>query len=319
MAEEKHHLACQVLKYRSAAYSENTKLAYRCQAKTYFTFCDKFGCRPVPATSEQLCKYAAYLASTMKPCSVRQYINVVKLLHVENGFKNPLEGDWFLSTVLKGIDRTNGVQAHRKLPITLDILRSVSTLLDFAQSLDCTFWAACLIAFFGMLRKASLFSNEADNHMRVGNCIMYSWGLVINSTFSKTIQCQEREVFVALPYNGKDKVLCPVYALLGAMKRAKCLSVSDHLFMYESGGKKSVMTYALFTKVLKSALKRVGLPVSQYSGHSFRRGGATHALQCGIPAEVIKAQGDWKTLCYLDYVDCSNHCQRAQHITHMYV
>ena len=42
--------------------------------------------------------------SSMKSTSVWQCINVVKLLHFESRLGNPLEGDWFLNTVMKGID-----------------------------------------------------------------------------------------------------------------------------------------------------------------------------------------------------------------------
>ena len=160
-------------------------------------------------------------------------MNVINLLHVEEGFQNPLEGDWFLTTVLKGIDLVKGDQVRRRLPITLDILKAIYKVLNLDQSHDSTFWAACLIAFFGMLRKASLFpTNKVENHMLVGNCKLYSWGIVITSTHCKTIQCQEHEVFVSLPYNSENKLLCPVYALLNSMKKVNCLIDSDHLFKY---------------------------------------------------------------------------------------
>jgi len=39
------------------------------------------------------------------------------------------------------------------------------------------------------------------------------------------------------------------------------------------------------------------------SCHSFRRGGATWALSSGVPGEVIKVMGDWKSSAYLAYID----------------
>ena len=38
-----------------------------------------------------------------------------------------------------------------------------------------------------------------------------------------------------------------------------------------------------------------------YTGHSFRRGGATFAFRCGVPASLIKLQGDWHSDTYLLY------------------
>lgn len=319
MAHEECDLACWVIKYRNAAYADCTKSAYRCQLKSYLLFCDRFHFKPVPASSDVMCKYAAHLASKMKPNSVRQYMNIVKLLHIESGFKNPLEGDWFLSTVLRGIDRLNATTVHRKLPITPEILKKIHKVLDRTQSRECTFWAACLVAFYGMMRKASLFPRgKKTNHMLVGNCVLHSWGIVIKSTYSKTIQFREREVFVSLPCNNNDRVMCPVYALLRAMQQANCIAITDCLFKYRSEGRDLIMTYSLFTSMLKGVLETLKLSVSDYSGHSFRRGGASHALKCGIPAEIIKAQGDWKTLSYLDYTDSTNYQERAAFMHNMF-
>ena len=41
------------------------------------------------------------------------------------------------------------------------------------------------------------------------------------------------------------------------------------------------------------------------SAHSLRRGGATLSFGCNIPAEQIKARGDWASDCYQRYVNIS--------------
>ena len=46
---------------------------------------------------------------------------------------------------------------------------------------------------------------------------------------------------------------------------------------------------------LKSHLSRSGLPPGQYGSHSFRRGGATFALEAGVPLDSIAVMGDWKS------------------------
>ena len=73
------------------------------------------------------------------------------------------------------------------------------------------------------------------------------------------------------------------------------------LFRYTWMGASNVpLTQHQFTEKLKTCLTKMGLDASQYSGHSFRRGGAQFALQCGLSTELIKLQGDWK----------SNACER---------
>ena len=60
---------------------------------------------------------------------------------------------------------------------------------------------------------------------------------------------------------------------------------------------------------LRSTL--IGTSSHMYSGHSFRRGGASFALECGLPTEVIKAQGDWTSNAYESYI-CPSQDMRRQ-------
>ena len=46
----------------------------------------------------------------------------------------------------------------------------------------------------------------------------------------------------------------------------------------------------------------IGLDPNHYSSHSFRRGGATWAFKCGVSAELIQLQGDWKSDAYKLYL-----------------
>ena len=39
----------------------------------------------------------------------------------------------------------------------------------------------------------------------------------------------------------------------------------------------------------------------------FRRRGATFAFDCGLPAELIKLQGDWRSDAYLVYLEMTDH------------
>ena len=44
---------------------------------------------------------------------------------------------------------------------------------------------------------------------------------------------------------------------------------------------------------------KAGFPPSEYSGHSFRRGGCTTAFQIVFPAPVFKLRGDWKSQAHI--------------------
>ena len=101
-------LAGEVLFYRQATYAESTKKSYRTHYNAYFRFCQLLELSLVPASSSVLCLYAAYLARFLVPTSVCQYLSFVGLLHKEFGYPNPLEHNWVVSSVLKGIKRIKG-------------------------------------------------------------------------------------------------------------------------------------------------------------------------------------------------------------------
>ena len=74
MEEGKVSLDSKVERYRNTAYASSTKSAYNCQVRKYMMFCKEQCYEPVPANSTQLCRYAAYLAKTLCPATVKQYL-----------------------------------------------------------------------------------------------------------------------------------------------------------------------------------------------------------------------------------------------------
>ena len=51
-------------------------------------------------------------------------------------------------------------------------------------------------------------------------------------------------------------------------------------------------TYITFTTKQKQTLDFCGYDSSRFSGHSFRRGGTSFALHCGVPKNNTKLQGE---------------------------
>ena len=59
----------------------------------------------------------------------------------------------------------------------------------------------------------------------------------------------------------------------------------------------------MFNNNLKHLIKLIGLKPTDFSSHSFRRGGATIAFQAHVEPELIKYHGDWKSDAYLVYLE----------------
>ena len=206
--------------YREATYSQNTQKAYRTHRKTFLRFCVLMDISPVPISTVHLCMYAAYLARFLLPTSITGYLNFIGIYHRELGFDNPLLDNWTLSTVLRGIKRTKGVPPSPKLPMTVDILLFIPSQLHLSDSKHASFWAICLVSFFGLFRKSHLLP-ISPRDFNPGTFLTHSdftfsgSNLLIRVRWSKTIQFGQRTVTVPLIAMPSSR-LCPVTAVMHA-------------------------------------------------------------------------------------------------------
>jgi hypothetical protein len=121
------------------------------------------GIPPVPVSDVTVAQYAAFLARRLKPASIRQYLNIIRILHLECNMANPLEDSWYVKMTLKGIEKTKGTTVCRKAPITPKLLLEIKQqLMHDKNAADSVFWAACVIMFFGLLRKSNLFGTDKE-------------------------------------------------------------------------------------------------------------------------------------------------------------
>ena len=294
-------LLADVLFYRQATYSENTKRSYRTHRKTYLQFCELLSTPPAPATTSFLCLYVAYLARFLLPQSVCLYLNYVGLLHRELGMTNPLLDDWVVSSVLRGLRRIRGVPPKPRLPLTIPLLFAIRGRLNLNCSKHASFWAICLVAFFGLFRKAHLLpTSGSDFHpgrmFTRSDFTVRPDAIFILVRWSKTIQMGQRTVTIPL-VAAPGSPLCPVAAVSHAFSLCPGLAPSSQAFMWRDSAaiQNVAFTYKAFMTIMKQLLCDVGVDPSLYGTHSFRRGGATFALEAGVPLDTISLLGDWKS------------------------
>jgi integrase len=304
LGEEFQSLRAEAYAYRNAAYATSTKRCYKSQMNCYFKFCFSHGVTPVPASQDTLVSYCAFLARSLSANSIPGYLNVVRVLHLDAGFANPLSNNWELSSVQKGISRLLGKPPVQKSPVTVVILLELyKTLTDCAA--DNAFWAACLVAFFGFLRKSTLLpttdmlvSGRFISRGDIVNITLSSFSMIVKQ--SKTNQFGQR--ILSLPYIAStDARICPVRAVLKHLGSSS-LPATTPLFNFVQSGLQVAFTHAFFVKRLKSGLLQTGNDASSISCHSFRRGGATLAFAVGMSAIDIKLRGDWKSNAFERYV-----------------
>ena len=262
----------------------------------YLQFCNGLGIKPVPISAANMGRYIAFLSSWLCFSSVRQYLNAVRIMHLKAGLPNPMNDNWYISSILKGLRRHKGDSTRQKLPITPDILFGILSVLDLNLPFDVTFWAACVVGFFSFFRKSNLLVPALDKfdpskHLCRSDVQLGSTGAVIAVRWSKTIQFKQKVLYIPLP-RITTSPCCPTTALLLTLARLPKTHTPVPLFCYPSPSGSKAITHSSFVSYLKLCLSKLGLDPSKFSGHSLRRGGVSFAMQCGLPLEWVKMQGD---------------------------
>ena len=196
-------------------FAESTKQTYRTHLQSFLRFCIMYDLPTVPASISTITRYAAYLARSKCCSSVNQFLNlnIVRIIHLEFGLPNPVQGYWTIQCFLKGIKRGKGSKSASKSPVLPSHLLLMHRNLNLSTLNDKLIWATLLCGFFGMLRVSNICGQYAVLRKDLR---LTGQGFVIWIQRSKTIQHGERTHQVVLPFI-KGHVLCPVTAILNLM------------------------------------------------------------------------------------------------------
>ena len=276
------------------------------QWKSYVAFCSTFGLRNLPASPQTISSYAVYLACfTSSFQTILNKLNGVRLFHLFQGTPCPALDSFEVTLTKKGLKRLLGLATHQKAPITPAILGSFKSHLDLTSPQDAAIWCLFTVAFFSFLRKSNLTAPslrrfDPTRHLCRDDIKFTSQGAVLRIKWSKTLQHKDRLLFVPLPLI-PGSPLCPVSAILQFFSLVPA-PASAPFFCVPRNGSLRPLTYTDFTSSIKSLISRIGLHPTDFSPHSFRRGGATFAFQAGVPERLIQRHGDWRSDAYRRYL-----------------
>ena len=144
---------------------------------------------------------------------------------------------------------------------------------------------------------------NSKKQLTKGNFTICPSVTLIAIRWSKTIQFHERVVEIPLPLIPGSSVFST-----SAIGHAFCFTAPGssrdmQAFNWvDSANVLHVFTYTAFVTKLRYHLSTLGLDPRSYAGHSFSPGGASFAYQSGVPIELIKALGDWRSNTILIYL-----------------
>lgn len=266
---------------------------------------------PFPLQEDILCRYVAFLAEQkLKHRTIKAYLSGIRHLQIQKALGNPFKNGGMprLEYVLTGIKRTEARSSpptRVRLPVTLDIMQHLQKIWIGNQPHPegTMLWAAACTGFFGFLRAGeftvpSVEAYDPEVNLNLADLAVDSHThptmARIRLKQSKTDPFRQGvDVFLGTT----DGAICPVTAII------QYISIRDPhpgpLFI-RKGGAPLTRTYLVAS--LQGALKRTGLNVSHYNGHSFRIGAATTAAQNGLEDSMIQTLGRWRSDAYKLYI-----------------
>ena len=285
--------------YRYAKSSaDNVKSAIR----QFLYFTNYFGLQQLPVSVDTLVCFMEFMARTSGYGHLKHLYSSVKFLHEAQDEIFP-ENNFQIDTTMQGLKRRLANVPFQVLPLTPQVLRKMFLHIDLDKPEDVALWASYLAAFYGLLRKSNVVPKSSkfdprkilvkrNVHVDLQTNMVY---LYIG--FSKTNQFGASDVILPIPGNS-DPALDPVRHIHAAMLQNHG-GPNSPAFSYSH---EKFITYSNFTLRLKKLLKKSGYNPDLYSGHSFRRAGATFLHECGGTALMVQSSGGWQSQCFTRYL-----------------
>ncbi|KAF8226987.1 hypothetical protein L208DRAFT_1406135 [Tricholoma matsutake] len=217
-----------------------------------------------------------------------------------------------LRRVLKGVEELRPVSSFRgkRPPVTISMLRDLNRGLSRSSGLDICIRAICLLSFFLQLRGGELlppmrniqkfnplrhatFSHIAESTVQNGAC-----GLHL--PWSKTQKARGDDVWI--PH--QEAPLDPIHAIHKHFIWNR-LNINHPIAAYRDSHD-NIITLTRILRVTNKGYPRI-------TGHCFRIGGTTFYLVSGVPPDMVKKFGRWRSQAFLEYWRCLDYLG-AMHI-----
>ena len=229
----------------------------------------------------------------------KNVLSSVKYIHTAMGHEFPTN-NFGLEATLQGIKRRLKGTPLFVLPIDPTILRRMYKHINIEKVQDLSLWCSILVAFYCLFRKANVVPKDSDFDP---DCVLKRSDVVIDNesrniliyvNFSKTNQYQRS--FHVIPIPANDDPALDLFRHMKKLFSTVTVPESSPAFMFSNS---SYINYRSFTTRLKTLLAKAGLEPALYSGHSFRRGGASHLYGIGGSTLMVQVLGDLRSQIYL--------------------
>lgn len=204
---------------------------------------------------------------------------------------------------MQGLKRRLARTPFQVLPVVPKVLRLMYKEINITKKEDLALWCSYLVSFYCLFRK----SNTVPRNTGYDSSKILTRGdigidsekkmIFVNCGFSKTNQFRKRNMIIPIPSN-EDPSL-DLYRHMSLLLESVQAPEDAPAFTYGQG---KFIGYNQFTSRLKSILRKAGLNPDLFSGHSFRRGGASFHFSSGASQLMVQVLGGWASLVYTRYL-----------------
>lgn len=196
-------------------------------------------------------------------------------------------------------------QPKRKRPLTMDVLGQILLVSDTTSPRVQMFLTMAFIAHNALLRCSELLKLTLADVFFDHEAGVVRLRLVNTKAAPGTVQ------LVTLCSMGSVSG-ASLLASYWAGKQLHLRPGTDRLFQFDDAPVSERRLKGLFVKWLRGRLRHIGLVGGEFSGHSFRSGGATDMFRQNLPFQLIKQAGRWRSVVYTLY--CRDHPDTAAEI-----
>ena len=284
-------------------------------------FCVTFHASFLPVSRDTLLGFIELMSRTSGFEHIQHIMSSIRFIHQYTGHHFP--GDSFeFKVLLRSLKRKLAKPARQALPITPEMLILMYQFVDINNPAELAHWTSFIFALRLLYRKSSIAPESlAKFDPKIGlsreKAVLSNNVVLVYQNFSKTNQfMSSTRVTPLIP--SSITALDPVFHY-SKLVAENVVERTCPAFSYLEAGLVRCVTHRSFTEFLKKLLFKIGLDPSKWTGHSFRRGGASLLYRLGMDPLTIQACGDWSSDTFLRYLEVNfDRLWSAQHIMASY-
>jgi hypothetical protein len=220
-----------------------------------------------------------------------------------------------LRQTIKGVEELRPASSFRlkRAPVTIAMLMDLNDALSRTSGLDICVRAICFLSFFGQLRSSELlpptqnlekfdphchatFSHIAESTAQNGACNLHL-------PWSKTQKARRDDVWIPR----QEAPLDPIHAIHKHYIKNKLQMNHPIAAYWDTHGTLVTLTRSKFICRINQILRATNKRYPHITGHCFRIGGTTFYLVSGVPPDMVKKFGRWRSQAFLEYWRCLDY------------